>query len=301
VVPGYVGRTRRNVYAWEITSSANHGVSLQVLIQMTVDRNQQFREAVGRHFVSLSCVQTTPNVPKSILIFSGFITNICDRWFYVTAGHILRDIRTSLNAGGIFDIWRLGDQTAGNQFKDTAIPFDFNIDDWLIIEDEQNGLDYAAIPLREIYCRQLHAGGVEPIGKDAWGDHLMDHDQWILAGIPSESVTYDGKSIIGARFTMIPLDVVDAPELAGSKVQNQFYGRLHTDSQSIVNNIDGMSGGPIFAVNNQELSYVVIGIQSGWYSSNRIIAACPFTSLAFALENLVNSVSTSSEIELPKK
>jgi hypothetical protein len=256
--------------------------------------NQQFFSAVGRHFVTLSCVQTLPeNSAKRVLLFSGFITDINGFWFYVTAGHILRDIRKSLSIGGTFDVWRLGDQTAGNRFNGTAIPFDFNIDDWGVIEDESNGMDYAVTPLGGLFCRQLEAGGVAPIGKEAWGDHLMDHDQWILVGTPSEKVAYDGESVITARVAMLPITAVDAPELAGQKNNNQFYGRLHDDSSSIVNDIDGMSGGPIFAVNNKEKSYVVIGIQSGWYPSSRIVAACPFSSLAFALEDLVASTLAS--------
>lgn len=255
---------------------------------MTSNINQQFLSAVGRHFVTLSCEQTLPDdSTKRVLVFSGFIADINGFGFYVTAGHILRDIRNSLNKGGVFDVWRLGDQTAGNRFNDIAIPFDFNIDDWAVIEDESNGMDYAATPLGSLFCRQLEAGGVAPIGKEAWGNHLMDHDQWILVGIPSEKVAYDGESVITATVAMIPITAVDAPELVGQKTNNQFYGRLHDDSSSIVHNIDGMSGGPIFAVNNKEKSYVVIGIQSGWYPNSRIVAACPFASLAFALEDLV--------------
>jgi len=259
---------------------------------MTSNNNQQFFNAVGRHFVTLSCVQILPDNTKKILLFSGFIVDIRGNWFYVTAGHILKLVQLSLANGGKFDIWRLGDQTAGNKFSDTAIPFDFNIEKWVVIEEEADGLDYAAIPLDEMYCRLLNAGGVVPLGNDAWGDHLMEHDQWILVGVPSQSVAYDGKNIIVARPAMIPLKEAEAHELAGSKSKNQFYGHLHQDSQSIVENIDGMSGGPIFAIkwNGEKLHYVVIGIQSAWYSQDRIIAACPFSSLGHALEELVDSV-----------
>ena len=258
--------------------------------------NTEFFKAVGRHLVTLSCVQyPSDDPPRKLLLFSGFIADIGGVWFYVTAGHILRDIRTALNLGHKFDIWRLGDQTAGNKFNDTAIPYDFDIEKWTVVEDEEYGLDYAALPLGEMYCRLLHAGGVVPIGKEAWGDHLMEHDQWILVGVPSESVIYDGKNVIVARPAMIPLKSVEAPEEAESKAQNQFYGLLHQDSELIVKDINGMSGGPIFATAkvNDEMRYVVIGIQSGWYKNNRIIAACPFTSLASALEELVSSVLAS--------
>src|ERR1700710_2916092 len=103
-----------------------------------------FMKHVGRHIVTLSCGQVSPGSSKEkIWVFSGFIAEVRGVWFYVTAGHILRDIKISMKAGGKFDVWRLGDQTAGNRFKDTAIPFAFGIDDWIVLEDEEVGLDYA--------------------------------------------------------------------------------------------------------------------------------------------------------------
>lgn len=260
---------------------------------MTNDINKQFFNAVGRHFVTLSCVQTIPeSSTEKPLLFSGFMVDIRGVWFYITAGHILRDIRASLASGGKFDIWRLGDQTAGNLFNDTAIPFDFDIDRWIVIEDEEEGLDYAALALNELYCRCLHAGGVTPINNEGWGNHLTEYDQWILVGVPSESVTYDEKSIITARPTMLPIIPCEEPKAAGKRASNQFYGRIKQDSLSEKIDIDGMSGGPIFGVMrcDQKLRYKVIGVQSSWYPLSRVIAACPFSSLAHALEKLVVSV-----------
>jgi hypothetical protein len=105
---------------------------------------------------------------EKILVFSGFLVDVCGIWFYVTAGHILRAIRAALNAAGSFDVWRLDDQTAGNRFKGAAIPYDFDINRWAVIEDDEIGLDYAAVPLETTYCLQLKAGGAIPIDKIAW-------------------------------------------------------------------------------------------------------------------------------------
>ncbi|WCM78271.1 hypothetical protein M5C94_22660 [Acidovorax sp. GBBC 712] len=80
--------------------------------------------------------QDGSNGEKKPLIFSGFLAEVAETWVYVTAGHILRDIRKAIDAGLSFDIWRLGDQTAGHDFKDTGVPFQFELDEWLVIEDE---------------------------------------------------------------------------------------------------------------------------------------------------------------------
>src|SRR5437016_4093307 len=101
--------------------------------------NERFIKTVGRHFVTLSCVEVLPGTStEKVFVFSGFLVDVNDVWFYVTAGHILRDIRAALNAGASFDIWRLGDQTAGNRFRDTAIPYAFDIERWLVIENDEN-------------------------------------------------------------------------------------------------------------------------------------------------------------------
>jgi hypothetical protein len=252
--------------------------------------NERFFKSVGRHFLTLTCVQTTPSTSgEKTLVFSGFLVIAGGVWFYVTAGHILKDIRLALNAGAKFDIWRLGDQTAGNQFKNAGVPFAFDINHWAVIEDEYVGLDYAAVPLGEIYCRQLQAGGAIPIDKIAWGNHLTEHDQWALVGVPSETVSYDRKTIITARVVVAPIKPADKPASAGSKAQNQFYGQLMDDSAGIVGDIDGMSGSPVFAIKKIEdtWKYTVIGVQSSWYAESRVIAACPFSSFALALEKLV--------------
>ena len=263
---------------------------------MTASLNERFMKSVGRHFVTLSCVQTVPGTPgEKVLVFSGFLAEVAGIWFYVTAGHILRRIRLALNGGAKFDVWRLGDQSAGNRFKDTAIPFAFDVDRWGVIENDEIGLDYAAVPLEEMYCLALQAGGAIPIDKSAWGNHITEYDQWALVGVPSETVSYDGKTIITARVVVAPIELVEEPAEAGPNAQNQFYGRLKDDSATVVTDIDGMSGGPIFALKKVEETwkYSVIGVQSAWYRQARVIAACPFSSFAVALEELVVGVLSS--------
>jgi hypothetical protein len=257
------------------------------------DLTSRVAKTVGRHFVTLSCVQHPPrNHQASILVFSGFVVEVVGEWFYVTAGHILRDIRTATEEGGTFDIWRLGDQTAGNKFNDTAIPYSFELGYWVVLEDSQTGLDYAAVHLAGLYRQQLEVGGVTAIAKDAWSDHLTDHDHWALVGIPSESVAYDGKSIITARVVIAPLVPADEPALADQKAQNQFYAKLVDGSEQFVKDVDGMSGGPIFSLKkvDETWMYSVIGVQSAWYRTSRTLAACPFSSFGLALEETVREV-----------
>lgn len=247
-------------------------------------------KSIGRHFVTLSCVQHPPGSDETrVHVFSGFFVAVKGEWFYMTAGHILRDVRTALESGSTFDIWRFGDQTAGNRFKDTAIPYAFDIKQWFVLEDADLGLDYATVHVGGLYRKQLEAGGVSALDKNAWGDHLTEHDHWALAGIPKETVSYDGETIILAKFVMAPLTSTDAPPLAERKADNKFYAKLADDSEGLVSDIDGMSGGPVFMLrlDDDTWKYRVIGIQSTWYPSSRVVAICPFATFGEALEPIV--------------
>jgi hypothetical protein len=266
------------------------------------DLSRRVADSIRQHFVSLSCVQELPDSEtRKILVFSGFVVEIADEWFYITAGHILRLIRTALSIGSTFDIWRLGDHTVANKFNGMAVPYDFELDQWCVIEDEDQGLDYAAIHLSSYYRRQLEAGGISPLTMSAWGTPDMNHDHWVLAGIPSESVTYDGITNIAARFVAAPLTATNAPPLAGARSQNQFYALLADGGEEVVRDIDGMSGGPVFMLKHEDgrWKYGVIGVQSGWYPSVRTIAACPFASFAFALEEVIQTAQQQANSNAP--
>ncbi len=215
------------------------------------DFTTRVAHSIGRHFVTLSCVQHIPEKNEmKTHIFSGFIVTIEDEWFYITAGHILRRIQQAIAAGSTFDIWRLGDQTAGKRTDNHAVPYAFELERWLVLEDETTGLDYATMHIGGLYRQQLEAGGVTAIARNAWGDHVTEHDYWVLAGIPSETVSYDGKTKITARFVMTRVTPESAPLIAEQKAQNQFYARLLNGSEQVVNDVDGMSGGPLFMLKN---------------------------------------------------
>ncbi|KAB2920655.1 MAG: hypothetical protein F9K30_16125 [Dechloromonas sp.] len=258
------------------------------------DLTRSFSRTAGKHFVTLSCVQQLPeDSGEKILVFSGFVVDVSGEWFYVTAGHILRDIHTAISSGSSFDVWRLDDQTACNRFNGMAVPFAFDVKEWLVLRDEISGLDYAAVHLSNFYRRQLEAGGVTAIARSAWSDHATEHDYWVLVGIPSETVAYDGKTTITARVVVSPLTPAEAPAFAGEKAQNQFYAKPADGSEYFFNDPDGMSGGPVFGLKKQREKWVygVIGVQSAWYPTSRTLAVCPFSSFGFALEEVVAEVS----------
>jgi hypothetical protein len=254
------------------------------------DLTTRVARTVGRHFVTLSCIQLpSADAQPKPLIFSGFLVDILGEWFYVTAGHILRYIDIALASGSEFDAWRLDDQTAGNHFSGKAVPYAFDVKQWFVLQDDTQGFDYAIVHLAPFYRRQLEAGGATPIAKAIWSDHVVPANYWVLVGIPSESVRYDGESAIRARVVVAPLRPAETPDLADQRAENQFYATPLDGSEAFFEDADGFSGGPVFALKKVEdrWCYGVIGVQSAWYRSSRTMAICPFTSFVSALEPVV--------------
>lgn len=133
---------------------------------LTTRAAQSFR----RHFVTLSCVQLpADDAQGKVRIFSGFVIDIDGDWFYVTAGHILRQVQEAISKGHKFDVWRLGDHAGADRFEGKAVPFEFAVDDWIIVHDDDAGLDYAVVQLRWLYRRCPEAGGITAIERQAWG------------------------------------------------------------------------------------------------------------------------------------
>lgn len=230
-------------------------------------------------------------------MFSAFVIEIHGEWFYITAGHILREIRRAMDAGSVFDVWRLDDQTAGNLFGGKAIPYDFNADEWLVLRDETNGLDYAAVHLGGLYRKLLQVGGVIPIAWGAWWEPDGEHDEWALVGVPQETVRYDGVTQIAARVVLVPLMPADPPTAAGQKAQNQVYAKVKAGEECPFEDARGLSGGPVFALKKTEgeWGYGIMGVQSAWYPESKILAICPFPAFGNAIAKCLRECGNYAE------
>lgn len=247
--------------------------------------------AVRRHVVTLNCMLFVPGKSRRPLLFSGFVIDLKGEWFFITAGHILADLRKGLELGYQFKYWQLGDQTANNQFA-AGVPFHFDVDEWLDIYDRhETGMDYAAVHLTYMYRRQLEAGGIQAVPGRTGNDHTSEHDHWVIAGFPAESIE-DGETMISARLTIIPLIPTEPPPHSTKRLFH-FYAALDERTGSKFQDANGLSGGPILAFKRvgNNLEYAVIGVQSAWYRDSRILIACHFDSFTAGLESAFSRVS----------
>lgn len=221
---------------------------------------------------------------------SAFILSVRRAWYVVTAGHILRDLDERLSAGRKIVRSNLMDGMAsGSVFP--PIPFILGRTEEWYVYDKDQGVDYALIPLREFFVRQLLAAGVTALEETSVGSLDLDADEYYLLGFPQEAVrttsyrfgdTIHVTTDLGTP--LLPVERVAAPPDYMKKSCPRFYGKVPNGSFDMENmngapqSIVGMSGGPIFAVKRTSPTsgqYWILAVQSCWDPKSRILAASP--------------------------
>jgi hypothetical protein len=234
------------------------------------------------HLVCLGCYVTGPNVPaNSFINATAFVVAINDSWFLVTAGHVIDGYESLMSQGYNLECWALDDTFGQDAKSHVAIPFDYDGAAKRVINDTVSGVDYAILHLRPYYRQLLEQNGTVPMTDQIWqSSALPECDYWLL-GVPKEDTNVRATSgphdLIDKGYHMLrlmPLADAEVPEEL-RKPTPRFFARL--SSQNRPRSIEGMSGGPIFAVRVDETEgrYWLVGVQSGWLPNQGIIAACP--------------------------
>lgn len=229
------------------------------------------------------------------LAFSAFVISVRGVWFLVTAGHVARQLRQRLSEGRRVIAARLMDGFSG-QGSSPPVPFPLGeTPQWSLYQD---GLDYALFPLRPGYARPLAAGGVVPLSEEQWAEPPEAADRYFLLGFPSEvmktSLAEDGRRgdvsvMLGTP--LLPIQPLKDPPEELAHQPHRFFASVpmlaHPEREGVVvGSIEGMSGGPIFAVEFTGATaprYWVVAVQSTWLKNSRILAACWMKPLADAI------------------
>jgi hypothetical protein len=257
----------------------------------------------GNHFVSLAycCVPIDREGrdvgEESFVACSGFIMSLRGTWCLVTAGHCIENIEKPLRAKKIrLTQCRLADYFGTAPRVAEPIPFDYEAAHPLFICDVSAGLDFAMVPLRDIYRRNLEANGIRAISEENWVNQPTTYDFFSILGLP-ECLVHEPRKLVpyGDRFagvvspTMAWVHSVSLPpEEMLPATFPWFIGQVGsaTELPSIV----GMSGGPIFGFRkseNGELQYWTVAVQSMWREKSRIIFGCPVRTFATLVEQLL--------------
>jgi hypothetical protein len=249
------------------------------------------RDTAAKHFLCMSYEASRDGLPydRGQYFASCFVVVVEAVWILVTAGHVINDIRKAVDAGVSVHDFNLHDKLAGHSYR-FPVPYDFDLNDWAVIESD--GADYAAAVLSEMIVRNLDAGGIRPIGENAWGSEPFDqYPVWLLAGIPDESLAVvDERTVL--KLTLMPLKPTTAPAMAndapGTKVYAKLISQPGLDSVTI-HDIEGMSGGPVFGLRAgaERFHYWLIGVQSTWYDVSRIACFCPLPRFLAAIKGAI--------------
>lgn len=246
----------------------------------------------GRHFVVL---QYRLRKDKEVhnLFVSCFLVELAGTWFLITAGHWLKHEETGLERfladGYRIDKVFLVDAFAGH--TGSPLPFSFDVADWLTIYDDADGFDFAALPVHAFHRLGLESANVSAIELRATGPAEFHADsQLALVGVPAESFDKKGADT-AMKLVLVPLTPYegDAFPAKGDSILAQMPINP-TDAMHRVQDVAGMSGGPVFRIVTEagkQKKYWLVGIQSGWYSTSRVVRFCPIDAFVAALKEVL--------------
>lgn len=250
----------------------------------------------GRHFVSIIVYGKWPTGEPLTASYSAFVFAAGERWFLLTAGHNIANWKEAVDKGAIIRGCDLNDAFAGGP-HDRTLPIDTRSDDWLTIYDpkDPSGLDLACAPLADFHRLALAANGIVPLelGVDFRRLSRTPCAHLYVTGVPVETTSIKANRL-HQNLCVIPAfglhDQSVSPALRHELKRH--YGSIHLPgwTSSGLANIDGMSGGPVFGIwqdqATQTFDYAAIGIQSGWDASAKQIAATPLDAISRAIAEL---------------
>jgi len=234
---------------------------------------------------------------------SAFVLSIRGTWFLVTAGHVLRELDKRLEGRRLVRSHLMDGTASGSKFP--PIPFVLGRTPQWHEYDEEQGTDYALIPLRDGFVRPLMAGGVIALDESAVCGLNVDATEYYLLGFPEAAIRTTSQRADGQVHVttdlgtpLLPIQRLEAPPAHMISKWPRFYAKVpdfisrEGRTNGVPKSIVGMSGGPIFAVkrtSSRSCTYWVIAVQSGWDEKARVLAACPILPLVRIPEQRIGS------------
>jgi len=260
------------------------------------------KHVVGLTWIDVSGISSDKAPPRAFMI-SGFVMSVAGAWVWVTAGHICKDIRSMIESGRCVVSSKFVDRWGAPTGEEVGFPFPYDLKEIAHVYNEEIGVDYGLIILSDQPRMLLEAAGIVALSEEYWSDVPDDVGLFELIGFPSSettcSISEEKILTFSASPYMAPIMHEPNPPLDVNKPHPRFYGRL-IDQQSDgspngcpLDNIDGMSGGPIFAIREIEggkLEYWLVAIQSGWYPDRRMITACPVLAAVAVVRKVLEDI-----------
>jgi hypothetical protein len=263
-----------------------------------------------RHLVSLSGwyqwvnSDGKPFGEKYFFSYSGFVISIQGVWNLVTAGHILEELEQSLKDKKIqITECSLVDIFGLNAASNIPIPFDYNHAPKFFIYNKEEGVDFGLVIIRSHYRDLLKTNGIVPIQEKDW-KNIPDElaSKHIMLGLPQYFIkTRVIKERVVGSVAPAVIGVERIYDESLVKKYPQFIGKL-SDTGYIVEDITGMSGGPILGFSKDWKKYWIVAVQSSWISDRRITFGCPVSFFTQIVEEFIAASESHSgnDLELEK-
>jgi hypothetical protein len=245
------------------------------------------------------------SVHHGVVVFSGFVLSLHDRWFWVTAGHCLRsedavddeekgldDLvtagRIKLHSVGFADYFGLD---ASHRH---CVPFSYEPGSAIQLYRKDLGLDFALIPLPDLVRAAFVKNGIIAVSRENWiHQPSLTFSHFKMLGFPSHLVktskSSDNELVAEFQPVMIGIERLDPSDVDDVPANTWFVGRIVPEAK--IGNIKGMSGGPIYGFRKSENGqwfYHLIALQSWWRNKSRTVFGCSLPVFAEALHNVMS-------------
>lgn len=245
-----------------------------------------------RHIVPVR-FRLKKNDDERNFVVTTFVLSVYGRWFLVTAGHCIADIKELIDSGfklidcGLIDFLSLGAK------YHHPIPFDYLSSNPTCHSDDY-AYDYGTMTLSSYYVDLLRKNNIRDFNEEAWEKQPKSVDAYSLLGIPRELAVVERIDLSGISAMLFRVERLrEKPNEFPGGHDHRFYGRIHLGHD--LNSIEGTSGGPIFAFRREEhggLKYWVTALQSTWLPKSRLIAACPTKILGDFIKYVIGGVES---------
>lgn len=225
-------------------------------------------------------------------VYTGFLFYYREHLLWVTAGHVIDEIRYILSAPNA--------SIAGMRWLDNcAIPGAESIPvhhrDMEMFSANESGIDFGVVKILGLdRANILRNDQVKPMTEQVWKNvHLAQPEGYYVLGYPKEWGELSEKRIsenqvlcsFRANLACLPVSRI---EYRGADPTDEFWNDPEAFYGQIMPFVDvpwhqpesvvGMSGGPLFSIErdiNRQIRYRLFGIQRSWRQDERIIRAEP--------------------------
>ena len=242
---------------------------------------------LGRHLVALCVTFREKDKPDERPIFrayAGTLIYIEGRNFFLTAGHILSELRDVLQDDRIEVLNAvLGDTFGPAPKSKIPIPFVLKREDMFFIDDDDEGLDFGVVMLNSYYVGLLAANGSVALVEENWiHQHKICFDGYLMLGLPAEytsdRVNADGEGSVSA--TLISVARLEKPPEGITETRHpRFVGQLGANFplQSVRGRVAGLS----WDLTLKNLSDIgSLRFKALGFAHRRLAFACPLPTLA---------------------